>query len=480
MKLNNKGMSIIETILSFVLIMAMVTGMIVIVMNYRHKAALSIEKLELDTFKNTLTQAIQNDILTIGLKEINYDGECEILTDLDSCINLVFQDDSMRAFGVSKIDINNRDSIENKYLYYDGIKYDLNETLPDKIPEGRNLVDLQEIIIENQATFKKDGTTLEDGTMVDLYTIDVNVSHIDFEEDFGIHIVATNAKLDEQAQIEEPDTTDTNIKYLAETIIDENTLIETAPILTTSSNNTSDKSGLYKSTATNSGQPTYYFRGNVTNNYVSFAGFTWRVVRINEDRTVRLILQDGINSNFEYQFIANYQNARYMYYTNSGVKSTIENWYTTNLASYDSYIASGNYFCEQAKAAYNSDYALNSGASMTVYSNYTPNFKCVTDGNGKGIVNGKIALLTYDEVVFAGGYYGKANNNYYLYNNFNWWAMSPAGYINPVPYLWYIYTTGSITTRPSYVPNVVRPVINLKANTIVTGNGSSSSPYIVQ
>ena len=34
---------------------------------------------------------------------------------------------------------------------------------------------------------------------------------------------------------------------------------------------------------------TYYYRGNVTNNYVSFAGFIWRIVRINGDGSIRLV-----------------------------------------------------------------------------------------------------------------------------------------------------------------------------------------------
>ena len=50
---------------------------------------------------------------------------------------------------------------------------------------------------------------------------------------------------------------------LANKILSSNTLITDTPTLTTSSNNTSDKSGLYKSTDTNTGKPTYYFRGNV-------------------------------------------------------------------------------------------------------------------------------------------------------------------------------------------------------------------------
>ena len=36
----------------------------------------------------------------------------------------------------------------------------------------------------------------------------------------------------------------------------------------------------------------WYFRGKQSYNYVNFAGFTWRVVRINGDGSIRLIL-DG-------------------------------------------------------------------------------------------------------------------------------------------------------------------------------------------
>src|SRR5699024_11081860 len=37
------------------------------------------------------------------------------------------------------------------------------------------------------------------------------------------------------------------------------------------------------------GKDTYYFAGQVTNNYVKFANKYWRIVRINEDNSVRLI-----------------------------------------------------------------------------------------------------------------------------------------------------------------------------------------------
>ena len=106
-------------------------------------------------------------------------------------------------------------------------------------------------------------------------------------------------------------------KYFKNVLLNKNTIIDAEPTLTTSSNNTTDASGLYKSTATNTENPTYYFRGNVENNYVSFAGQTWRIVRINEDGTIRIVMQDGINGNTEYKFNSNYNNYTYMYYTNS-------------------------------------------------------------------------------------------------------------------------------------------------------------------
>ena len=113
MKLNNRGVSIIEIVVTFALIMVMVVGMLAIVFRYREKASISLEKLELDTFKNTLTKDIQDDILNKGVKTINYEGECLTNTELNSCINIVFQDDTEKAFGTSKVDTNDRESIEN-------------------------------------------------------------------------------------------------------------------------------------------------------------------------------------------------------------------------------------------------------------------------------------------------------------------------------------------------------------------------------
>jgi len=77
---------------------------------------------------------------------------------------------------------------------------------------------------------------------------------------------------------------------------------------------------------------TYYFRGNVDNNYVSFAGKIFRIIRINGDGTVRLILNEGIgsttfNSTSNVQKNSGYTFDRNSTEQNSKIKQYLENWY---------------------------------------------------------------------------------------------------------------------------------------------------------
>ena len=263
-------------------------------------------------------------------------------------------------------------------------------------------------------------------------------------------------------------------------------VIDSKPTLTTSSNNTSDASGLYASTDTNTGKPTYYFRGNVENNYVKFAGFTWRIVRINEDGTIRIIMQDGINNNATYKFNSNNNNYTNMYYSNSEAKTVLENWYQINVESKDDLIkniVSGEYYCEQIKVKYHSSYTTGQ-SSVPIYQEYEPNFKCETDGNGKGMVNSNVGLITYDEMVYTGGYYYIENNKYFLFNGFYSWTMSPSGVAaTSGTKVWGIYDHDIANVKNGcYVSSslTLRPVINIKSDVKSSGTGTNSDPFVVE
>ena len=138
----------------------------------------------------------------------------------------------------------------------------------------------------------------------------------------------------------------------------------------------------------------YYFRGNVQNNYVYFAGFYWRIVRINGDGSIRMIY-DGTtthenNDNSTDKIIGKSwfnisrdDNAYmgYMYGTpgsstyeethrntnSSAVKDYIDTWYENNLKDTESerYL-SDNIFCNDRSFADNNT-GTGAGQSVTYY-----------------------------------------------------------------------------------------------------------------
>lgn len=316
-----------------------------------------------------------------------------------------------------------------------------------------------------------------------------------------VSIYATNVhnKLSQADQIKQKIS---GLETLTNRILNDNAVLDVSVTLTGTSN--SDTIGLYKSIATTSGQPTYYFRGNTGKNYVRFGRnknnnqpLIWRIVRINEDKTIRLVLDDRIDTTQYVFYDKDSDKIDGMYYTNAGeaglnskqVKFIVDKWYDNNLKdNYSGKIAIGNYFCEQNKVASvvytpTPEEIEKYKANPLLKTNYTyPDFKCSTDGNGYGLVNSVIGLLSYDEVVFAGGHHTTTNTNYYLYkgstnnNNYDWFTMSP----NNPGSVWYVTSNGqlSTTTTLNQTGIYIRPVINLRNNVIVTnGDGSKTSPY---
>ena len=344
--------------------------------------------------------------------------------------------------------------------------YDYTITIPNTSNPIINVIPVNSL---SSVEITKDNTNIVNGT---------NINPVVGDNIYNVKVISADKSSTNEVKVRVKSQIPVSLKDE----IMKNPIITTSPTLTTSSNNTSDASGLYSSTATNTGEPTYYFRGNVENNYVKFAGFIWRIVRINENGTIRMIMQDGINNDANYVFNSSANNYSYIYYTNSDTKTQLESWYQTNIESRTnlaSKVATGSYYCEQAKTKYQSSYTSGS-ATMIVYSSYTPNFKCTTDGNGKGIVNSSVGLLTYDEVVFAGGYYSQNNNDYYLWNpSINWWTMSPTGFSNSRARVWEVYTTGDINGFSVISTYAIRPVLNLNADALTVGEGTSIDPFVI-
>ena len=282
---------------------------------------------------------------------------------------------------------------------------------------------------------------------------------------------------------------------------------------------TEDTTGTIYYADTSKGR-TYYFAGNPTDNWVKFADFYWRIIRINEDGSLRLIYSGdgsaqtiGTGTQTETSTFSinssTYNNNAYVGYmytlgslrgttTDSGIKKKLDTWYQNNLSSYADKIDGNAGFCGDRTPSTSRSSTNNQGGTGTtetyyggyirLITNKQPTFEC-PDGDlytTKGSEDGNkaltypIGLITADEVAYAGGVYGQTNESYYLYTNSNYWTMSPRFFTGGFARVCYVILDGNFGGSGVHDTFGVRPVINLKSSVQITGgDGSSGNPYVI-
>ena len=276
-------------------------------------------------------------------------------------------------------------------------------------------------------------------------------------------------------------------------------------------------------TSTENGTTVYYFAGNATDNWVKFGknasnqDLYWRIIRTNSDGGVRL-LYHGTSTTATDAYIgrsvfnSNADNIAYVSYmygnlgsvanarentTDSAIKTYIDKWYKDNLnTNYGKYLSTTAVYCNDRSTSDNTNF----GAYARLNTNKTPSYDCaatedkftVDTSTGNGKLTYPIALMTADEISYAGGLYGTNAPTWYYYNSANgsstdstwWWLLSPYSWSGSNAYVFFV----SGSSRPGYLNrnNVsytrgVRPVISLKSCVKTSGgDGSASDPYTIK
>ena len=258
----------------------------------------------------------------------------------------------------------------------------------------------------------------------------------------------------------------------------------------------SDEGGLCSIVDPVSGETTYFFRGNVTNNYVSFAGYTWRILRINPDGSLRLVLNSiATNSQYKSTNTSSANNIdtaiQHIEWEDSMVYSALHTWYNNNIASqYSNYVVESNFVFDtsykdstssSAGACYYFGTYLRVGLDGKAYK---PTFS-YTD---ESLVRDYIGLLTGDEILYAGGYWKEDNTSYFLYNqsiNTEYWTMSPSFWDHGSHYkigIMALNASGALNDWPgsgnTITENIgIRPVISIRGDLEMDGIGTASNPY---
>ena len=267
----------------------------------------------------------------------------------------------------------------------------------------------------------------------------------------------------------------------------------------------------------------YYFRGNVINNYVKFTNKYWRIIRINGDGTIRMIYAGtSAHANGYDDSSANDMNigtstinsscedntyVGYMYgttgatsyanthsnTTNSTIKTKLDSWYDTNIVNTgnERYIADAIYCNDRSVSS-----GTGIGTTKTTYAaairmdNRTPTLKCANNNDkftksttiGNGKLTKMIGLITSDEVMYAGGA-TSPNKEYYLYSETWYWTMTPNSFTYSFDFgcasVNNVDDNGNRNHFFVHNANRVRPVVSLKSDAISGGSGTAASPFLV-
>jgi len=195
-----------------------------------------------------------------------------------------------------------------------------------------------------------------------------------------------------------------------------------------------------------------YVTGSNTDNYLWYSGKLWRIVAINDDRTIKLVTQGNMTTlawSIESETVDGTTTYNTVY-ENSQIHNWLKNEFLPTLANANTLLADSTW-----------DYTTYASATAT------------KDEMLNYVENEKVGLLTIYDLYKAG-----TGSSSFLNNGYWWWTMSPKTDGTKV---WRVISFGSATTSSPTVSNGVRPSVNLKSNIqIAGGSGTKSNPYVIE
>ena len=271
----------------------------------------------------------------------------------------------------------------------------------------------------------------------------------------------------------------------------------------------------------------YYFAGDARNNWVKFGGYYWRIIRTNSDGSIRLLYhgtspetQNAYIGDSEIAFNESYNDSMYVGYkygtsgslennrlntNDSTIKKTIDTWYKDNLVNYTKYLSTTAVYCNDRELGSGTYSATGNQFYYVGYTrlgaNKNPSYNCTNEYDAFSVNNTKaqltypIALMTADEISYAGGVWIKNAATWYYLNSKGsasikngqneWWLLSAASWDTDKSSVVFKVSSSQDRKAQFGAQSVqyklhVRPVISLKKDVLYkSGDGSPTSPYEV-
>lgn len=320
----------------------------------------------------------------------------------------------------------------------------------------------------NKIKILQSEVTKENNTLASLVKINPSETHFYTLTLYGKENAQVTAKLDVNLETG-------NEEYFASTIL-KNNEPKKETLTNVGVDTATTNEGLIE--ATDDYGTFYYFRGNIENNYVQYANLLWRIVKINSDGSVRLVLNDDIGTTSILYETNTETLEEKLDFLKSPLEKVLSTWYDENLKDFDGYLISNKY-CVDDSISLTEGTRNYYARSQRLLKDFTISNSCL----GKEYTS-RYGILSADEVVLAGATTTADNTSYYLYvpeKVVSYWTLTPNYSEEKDVTFFEVTTTGKvISENTGTVYKGVRPVINLIKKTQVTGEGTLTSPYTLK
>ena len=221
---------------------------------------------------------------------------------------------------------------------------------------------------------------------------------------------------------------------------------------------------------------TYYYRGNVKNNYLLINNKTFRIIRINGDGTIRAILDEVDNQELAFNTNIDENVSDLVLLEKSTIINNLNSWLIDNIGDYADLLVASSFCSDTDFSTIRDNQKFSRTHERINASSFT--LKCFATS-----YLSKVGFISPDEIIHAGAALEEENTNYYLYNSNienNTWTIGShsIGEDNMVS-LYTLTGNGALTSNTINNNLHIRPVINIGSSVIAKGEGTKKNPYLI-
>jgi len=219
----------------------------------------------------------------------------------------------------------------------------------------------------------------------------------------------------------------------------------------------------------------YYFRGNISNNYLKIDDKLFKIISINKnDNTIKIAyISNTIDSKYTSDNSAEDSSS----FIDSTGYNALKTFYNDNLSTYSDYFKESKYCSDTSYTKYYKE--IRFGSKKRIFDEKNPSTIClVGDKQYGGEFSSIIGSISADEAMIIGFSTDYSSQDNYLYNGKLTCTTSPYTYYYGSNVI-VINEEGKLDYQKSDTDCSFIPTLSIDGNLLIKGEGTIDNPYVI-